>query len=159
MTIRGGGVENVRTPARTNGPLYGRRPPNVQLASNYLSLIPAADSQLSQNYVLLQQREGRCLLFAFLAPPSICPALELTMFAAEQERRKRYCNPSNLFISSGTRWSSPNPLSFCLSPTNGARWEMVCGIVESNFLVLGAGCVEHISEQLEREGWASGSGC
>ena len=68
------------------------------------------NDEMQEEYVgqndVLQEREGRRLLFAFLATaPSICPPSELTMFAVGQERRKRYCNPSNLFISSGTRWS------------------------------------------------------
>ena len=78
----------------------------------------ATSTGLSQNDVL-QQREGRRLLFAFLAlAPSICPPSELTMFAAgKKDGNVIVILLTCLFLVE--RAGRGNPLSFCLSPANG----------------------------------------
>ena len=67
-------------------------------------------------------KEGRCLLFAFLARLLQFAPSELTMFAGGQ-KDGNVIVILNLFISSGTRWSEEEATLYLFAPPN--KWKLV----------------------------------
>ena len=116
----GGGVQVLGGQDTCSQPTALCDRPTVQATLQHLaSPTSVQESPLPESYLVLRMmscsKEGRRLLFAFLAALLQFAPSELTMFAAEQKDGNVIVT-LNLFISSGTRQA----FIFLPPPTNGS---------------------------------------